>query len=115
MSIPYRTLYFLDNATTSIVEVKRLDLPAEQEPGKLYFWLLFDKAAQALTQLEFRSMNSLPQAEEREFAQGSLRFDPHTGAYTSASTGHTQQLAAGRHTELPRPLAKAVEAFLQGL
>ncbi|UOQ70077.1 hypothetical protein [Hymenobacter cellulosilyticus] len=32
MPIPYRTLYFLDNATTSILEVKRLDLPADQAP-----------------------------------------------------------------------------------
>jgi hypothetical protein len=113
MPVPYRTLFFLDNATTSIIEIKRLDVPEEQDPGVLYHWLLFDKAARALTKLEFLSMNSLPQAEEREFEQGSLRFDQHTGAYTSASTRATQQLAASRHSELPQVLARAVERYLQ--
>ncbi|TGE14085.1 hypothetical protein [Hymenobacter elongatus] len=115
MPVPYRTLFFLDNATTSIVEIKRLDLPTEQDPGLLYHWLLFDKATQNIIKLEFLSMNSLPQVEEREFAQGSLRFDPQTGAYTSATTGQTQQLAASRHTALPQPLAQAAEGYLQAL
>ncbi|MCB2407949.1 hypothetical protein [Hymenobacter lucidus] len=115
MPVPYRTLFFLDNATTSIIEVKRLDLPDEQSPDVLYHWLLFDKAARTITKLEFLSMNSLPQAEEREFEQGSLRFDQHSGAYTSATTGQTQQLAASRHTALPDTLAQATEAYLQSL
>jgi hypothetical protein len=115
MPIPYRTLFFLDNATTSIVEIKRLDLPADQAPDVLYHWLLFDKAARTITGLGFRSMNSLPQAEEREFDQGSLRFDQHSGSFTSAATGHTQQLAASRHTALPEALAQATAAYLQSL
>ncbi|TGE29253.1 hypothetical protein [Hymenobacter metallicola] len=115
MPVPYRTLFFLDNASTSIVEIKRLDLPDEQAPDVLYHWLLFDKASRRVTKLEFLSMNSLPQAEEREFEQGSLRFDQHTGVYTSATTGQAQQLAASRHTELPEALATAVEGYLQRL
>ncbi|UOQ70076.1 hypothetical protein [Hymenobacter cellulosilyticus] len=81
----------------------------------LYHWLLFDKAARTITKLEFLSMNSLPQAEEREFEQGSLRFDQHTGVYTSATTRGTQQLAASRHSELPQALAAAVDTYLQEL
>ncbi|UOQ50850.1 hypothetical protein [Hymenobacter cellulosivorans] len=115
MSVPYRTLFFLDNATTSIVEIKRLDLPDEADRSEIYAWLFFDKAARTLTKLEFLSMNSLPQAEEREFEQGSLRFDQHTGIYTSATTRATQQLAASRHAELPQSLATAVSSYLQGL
>ncbi|MCC2545423.1 hypothetical protein LJY25_03120 [Hymenobacter sp. BT175] len=115
MPIPYRTLYFLDNAATSIVEIKRLDLPDVETPDHLYHWLLFDKATRSLTKLEFRSMNSLVHAEEREFEQGSLRFDQHSGAYTSADTGLTQQLAASRHTALPQVLASAIAGYLQGV
>ncbi|TGE25053.1 hypothetical protein E5K00_07605 [Hymenobacter aquaticus] len=115
MPIPYRTLFFLDNATTSILEVKRLDRPDDAAPDQLYHWLLFDKAAGHLTRLDFLSMLSRPQAEEREFEQGSLRFDQHTGVYTSATTRATQQLAASRHGELPQQLATAVEGYLQSV
>ncbi|PJJ59834.1 hypothetical protein [Hymenobacter chitinivorans] len=116
MPIPYRLLFFLDNATTSIIEIKRLDLPDEPDRGKVYAWLLFDKASQALTKLDFVAMNSQPEAEERQFAQGQLRFSLREATFQpAASPADDEALLVCPPTDLPPALAAAVDTYLQAL
>lgn len=115
MPIPYLWLFFLENDSICIIEIKRTDLPGEQNPDKVYHWLLFDKKSQQLEKLAFVSMNSQPNVQERTFQQGQLRFTAEAGTFTEQQTGQQQELKLGRPAELPEDLTRAIDAYLQAL
>ncbi|RYU82857.1 hypothetical protein [Hymenobacter persicinus] len=112
MPVPYRTLFLLDSAEMSLVEIKRLDRPDEPDRGTLYSWLQFDKAAGTLTKLDFVSMDSQPEAEQREFRQGQLRFDLREATYRPADDTSPRTLLVCPTTELPAALAAAIDRYL---
>ncbi|ALD20532.1 hypothetical protein [Hymenobacter sp. DG25A] len=115
MPVPYHWLFFLENDTTSIVEIKRTDLPGEQNPDKVYHWLFFEKQSHLLHKLEFVSMNAQPDFQERTFQQGQLRFTAEAGTFTDQLTGRQQALQVGRPAELPEDLGRAIAVYLQAL
>jgi hypothetical protein len=115
MPVPYHWLFFLENDSISIVEIKRTDLPGEQNPDKVYHWLLFDKDTQQLQKLAFVSMNSQPTLQERTFQQGQLQFTTETGTYTDQETGQRQELRVQHPEVLPEDLTRAIAAYLQAL
>ena len=115
MLIPYRPLFLLEKDSIYIVEIKRTDLPGEQNPDQVYHWLKFDNKSQQLQKLAFVSMNSQPDVEERTFRQGKLQFTTETGTYTDQGTGQQQDLRVQNPAELPEDLTRAIAAYLRAL
>lgn len=93
----FRILYYLDNESASIVEIKRLDIDPDSPVYKLYYWLFWNKDNNAPEQLRFVSMTSLADSEKRVFEQGVLSFNEHDGLFT---TSLPHQYALQRHSPL---------------
>ena len=113
MPLPYRILVYLENSFFVVTEVERLDRPDERDPGRRFSWLLFYKASAALRPLDFVSKDVQPDAQERMFRQGRLRYTAQGGVYQSYGTGQTSQLRVGSPAELPPALAAALEEHWQ--
>ncbi|SHJ57932.1 hypothetical protein SAMN02745146_3424 [Hymenobacter daecheongensis DSM 21074] len=115
MPLSYRSLFYFESATAILLEIKRLDLPGEQDPNKLYHWLMFDKATGTLHPQDFVSMQAGAEVQEREFRQGRLRFTEQSATYVAHATGQALELAAAQPAQLPAALAQAIEAYLATL
>ena len=113
MPLPYRILVYLENSFVVVTEVERLDRPDERDPSRRFSWLLFYKESAALRPLDFVSQDAQPDAEERTFGQGRLRYTAQGGVYQSYGTGQTSQLRVGSPAVLPAALADALEAYWQ--
>lgn len=74
-------LYFLENFSMQIIEIKRTDLPEDAEISEKFKWLKFDKETNEISQLDFSSMDSSAEIEERYFEQGYLKFNNTTGTF----------------------------------
>ncbi|MBO0356355.1 hypothetical protein J0X19_00220 [Hymenobacter sp. BT186] len=112
MPIPYRTLFLLDTDTAAIFEIKRLDVQSNN-PGDVYFWLYFNKGTQALQPLTFVAMSNDGGVQQREFAQGHLRFTATEGTYTSKEAGVPLLLQPVTPATLPTEVETALFAFFQ--
>lgn len=64
-----------------ILEIKRTDLPEDAEISEKFKWLKFDKETNEISQLDFSSMDSSTEIEERYFEQGYLKFNNTTGTF----------------------------------
>lgn len=114
MSLPYRPLFHLENEALILIEIRRLDLPpTEQDPGRLYHWLLFDKGTRQLQKLDFESMSAGAAVQERVFRQGRLQFTAQAGTYAPRGGGPPLALRVQPPAALPAPLASAVLAYLR--
>ncbi|WP_443938797.1 hypothetical protein [Pedobacter sp. MW01-1-1] len=67
-------LYFLENDSLSMVEIKRLDAAVDADVSQIYQWMLIDKKAKSIEKLDFDSMDYTEQIEEHFFKQGYLKF-----------------------------------------
>lgn len=76
----YKLLFHFENDKIAIVEIKRNNV-SEQDPAKLYQWLLYDKVNDMLSKLEFKSMNSTDGKEFRTFDSASLEFDTQSATF----------------------------------
>lgn len=85
----YRVLFLLQSPSLTLLEIKRLDLPADASVGDVYRWLRYDAATDTLTGLDFVHMHSAPPLEERQFRQGTLRFSAAAGTFWPAEAPHT--------------------------
>ncbi|GAA3928963.1 hypothetical protein [Hymenobacter algoricola] len=112
MPLPYRPLFYFESEAAILLEIKCLDLPGEQAPGRLYHWLWFDKATQALQAQEFVSMQAGEPEQAREFGQGSLRFTAHRATYAPHDGSPAHHLTAAQPTELPMALRQAIREYL---
>lgn len=74
-------LYFLENFSMIIIEIKRTDLSEDAEIGEKFKWLKFDKETNEISELNFSSMDSSEEIEERYFEQGYLKFNNTTGTF----------------------------------
>jgi hypothetical protein len=110
MPIPYRTLFLLEADTAFIFEIKRLDVQSNN-PGDVYFWLYFDKATHALHPLTFVSMRVEDDVQQREFAQGHLRFTATKGTYTPQPAGVPLLVHPVTPATLPAKVETALFAF----
>ncbi|WBO85428.1 hypothetical protein [Hymenobacter yonginensis] len=112
MPIPYRLLFLLNADTASIFEIKRLDVQSDN-PGDVYFWLYFDRASRQLRHLTFVAMHADGDEQQREFAQGRLRFTTTTGTYTPADAGPALALQPVVPPTLPAELEAALFALFR--
>ncbi len=113
MYLPFKTLYFLDGDETALVEVRRSDLPGEADKSKLYFWFLLRKKTGQISRLEFISMRSDNEKEERIFSQGKLSFDKLLGEFEDANGKLILKSRPVR--QLPEMIREKISTFLRNL
>ncbi|RZK81143.1 MAG: hypothetical protein EOO92_05690 [Pedobacter sp.] len=112
MKPSFKCLYYLENGTLSIVEIKRTDLSADADISDVYKWLQIDKFSFEVLPLSFRSMDSSDHVEERFFEQGYLTFNKEQGTFIEKFNSAQHNLRNHQHKELPAEVQTAVEAFL---
>ncbi len=83
MKPTFKVLYYLDHRDISLIEVKRTDLKGEKDKTKIYFWILITKENNMVKPLTFVSINSELENEKREFKEGNLEFNKHSGRFRS--------------------------------
>ncbi len=107
----FKVLYYLDSKHFSLIEIKRTDLDGEKDKSKLYYWLIYLKSSNQLQKLDFVSMKSSGNDEERIFKQGKLHFNTDDiGHYESnKQSGRLRYIPA---SDLPKPIAEAITSFL---
>lgn len=81
MEPAFTCLYYLENDTHCILEIKRTDLPENADISEVFQWLMLAKQSQQIEALTFRSIDSSGQVQERFFEQGYLKFNSQTGTY----------------------------------
>lgn len=100
----YRVLYLLQSPKLIILEIKRLNLPDTAPADQVYQWLHYLPATEQLTPLTFVAMHSAPPFEERQFAQGSLRFSSIEGTFQPVGTSQVLTLHRDFLLEVPPTL-----------
>ncbi|KJK24343.1 hypothetical protein UB46_11205 [Burkholderiaceae bacterium 16] len=108
----YEILFAFTGHAGTVLEIKRLGLPADAPRSRKYQWLWVDAGnnpAQVLP-LRFVSMNQ-GMRQERVFAEGTLRFDEREAelAWHTAGTLHLQ---AWLPYAAPAAVAKLVARFV---
>lgn len=83
MSINFSPLYFLENSSIILIEIKRIDNTTETNLSKIYYWFVFNKKTTQLTHCTFVNMQRTESQEMRTFVQGTLQFDAHNGIFIS--------------------------------
>lgn len=68
-------LFSFESSDISLLEIKRLDLPAGASLGDIYKWLVIFKKQGTLLELEFTGMAKKDGDEGRSFSQGKLWFN----------------------------------------
>ena len=112
MKPSFKCLYYLENGTLSIVEIKRTDLSADADISDVYKWLQIDKFSFEVSPLSFRSMDSSDHVEERFFEQGYLTFNKEQGTFIEKFNSAQHNLKNHQSKELPVEVQNAVESFL---
>lgn len=108
----FNVYFYLPGNLLTLLEIKRQDLGDESDPGQLYHWLKFDSTIGSLERLEFRSMKAEPPKQEREFAQGSLKFNAHSGTFVEATTGVSHELKVLPNEQVPESILALIESYL---
>jgi hypothetical protein len=111
----YSILYHLPGDELSLIEIRREDLWDENDPGKLFHWLLLDGTGAFREPLTFRAMEAGPVQQRREFAQGSLVFTDREGTFVDRNTGQAHALRRGDVSRVPAAALNSVETYLLAL
>ncbi len=106
----FKVLYYLDSNHFSLIEIKRTDMDGEKDKSKLFYWLIYFKPSNQLQKLDFVSMKSSGNDEERIFKQGKLHFNTDIGYYESDK--QSDRLRYIPASDLPKPIAEAIASFL---
>ena len=84
MENPYKVLFFLENESVVIAEIKRTDLPDTATPDMKFHWVKYVKKSALVEILVFRKMNATGDLQERWFEQGTLKFTKSEGYFEDA-------------------------------
>jgi hypothetical protein len=112
MKPAFKTLYYLENGTLSILEIKRTDLSEDAERSEVYKWLQVDKFSFEVSPLAFRYSDSSDNVEERFFDQGYLKINRDQGTFIEKFNSGLHNLKNHASTELPSEVQGAIEAYL---
>lgn len=108
----FNCLYYLENTEHCILEIKRKDLPQDSELAEIYLWLIFDKKSSQIQRLNFRSMDSLGDVQERFFDQGYLKFNNEKGTFIEKFNSGQHQLVNKSNEPLPAFINKVLANYL---
>ncbi|KQC00748.1 hypothetical protein [Pedobacter sp. Hv1] len=112
MKPKFDCLYFLDNTTVFIIEIKRTDLAEGADISAVYNWMKIDKATLEVTSLSFRSMDSSAQVEERFFEEGYLKFNEDEGTFIEKFNSGQHQLTNRKNVVLSEAIKSSIENYL---
>jgi hypothetical protein len=107
----FEVLYAFHAGHDYVVEVKRLDLPAEADKSVVYHWLHVDGAHGDVRALGFRSMDSSADKQSRVFDNTSLDFDAVSAVFTNAG-GAQLQMANISAAPLRQNIMALIATFL---
>jgi len=111
----FECLYYLENNDLYIIEIKRTDLSNDAPIADRFKWLKINKETLEITQLNFASMDSAGEIEERYFAEGYLKFDHKTGTFIEKYNSGQHALARKMDFELPDHLNNSIMESTFGL
>ena len=106
-------MFYLDSRELTLIEVKRNDKPQEKNKSKVYFWLLFNKSTDKIEKLDFVSMQSSKEKEERIFRQGKLNFRSTSEFFETLQRKYALENLPP--TQLPEKIGKKIHTFLSVL
>ena len=106
----YETLFFLENDSIVIFEMKRLDLLDTSDPTQCYQWFMIEKKQQSILPLTFVAMKNDGKRHERVFDQGTLQFDESQGKLTTLDNKQISLFCKEKPT-LDAWIMMAVDAF----
>jgi len=109
----FTCIYFLENTNTYILEIKRNDLPQDEDISKIYQWMRVSKDFLQASPLTFRSMDSSLEVEERYFEEGFLKFNNNSGTFIEKYNSAQHKLEAKSSSEIPKALTEAINNFLR--
>ena len=112
MSPAFTCIYFLENTDTYILEIKRNDLPQDEDVSKIYQWMRVSKDFQQASPLTFRSMDSSLEVEERYFEEGFLKFNRNSGTFIEKYNSAQHSLEAKSNADVPQDLMEAINNYL---
>jgi hypothetical protein len=112
--INFECLYFLDTRQLCIIEVKLTNLPANAEKKDQYQWLLINKTGLDVKELQFKSMDSSHEIEERFFDLGYLKFNTQKGVYISKEPSAQHLLENVSCEEVPTGMMEVIARHLNG-
>lgn len=104
----YEVLFLFSSAQGYLVEIKRLDLPADAPKSSIYQWLWLQ--GRSVATLRFVNMTTEPH-QQRTFEEGQLWFDSQQGEMQFAN-GRTCQLSPVKDKALSGPLVTLVNMHL---
>ena len=108
----YEILFFLENDSIAIFEVKRLDLVESADPAQHHQWFLVEKKQQSLSPLTFVAMTNEGKHHERVFEQGILQFDDLQGSF-EIHDNLRSSLSCKQKSTLDMWIMMAVDAFFR--
>jgi hypothetical protein len=112
MTTNFECLCFLDNYDLCIVEIKLMDLPQDTQKSDRYQWLLINKKDLTIKALQFKSMDSSHEIEERFFDLGYLKFDYKKGVYISKEPSVQYPLENTNCEPVPARIIEAISGYL---
>ncbi len=108
----FECLYYLENFYLSIVEVKRLDVAADAPAQERLRWLRIELDSLAVSPLQFSSMDSAGEIQERFFEEGFLKFNNEIGTYIEKYNVTQHPLTNKTSSNLPENIKTAIASFL---
>jgi hypothetical protein len=114
MPADFDCLYFLDNSTLCILEIKRIDVADHAPAEEKYQWLLLYKEHLDIKPLLFKSQDNSGEVEERFFDLGYLKFDLHEGVFIEKFNSAQHRLQNKDCKQFPEKYQNAVTRFLEG-
>lgn len=105
---------FLDAEQLSLIEIELAPLYPNTSENDQYRWLLINKSNLKITELQFKSMDSSYEIEERFFDLGYLKFDPQKGVYISKEPTQYYMLKNNDSKDVPLETIEAITRYLNG-
>ena len=104
--------YYFSSAVFAVVEVKVNGLADGTPIGKIYHWLLTDRARDETVRLQFVSMGKDASWSQRAFQQGDLLFDEHQAKLQLGTMSEEIVLEVVATDRVPLDLDQQVRAYL---
>lgn len=109
----FNCLYFLESPYLQILEISRTDLMYNAPLGERFRWLKIDRQSGQITELNFRSMDSAGEVEERYFDEGFLKFNSTVGTFIEKFNSAQHPLERRQNLEISLTMEQAVSAHFQ--
>jgi len=108
----FECIYFLESPALYVLEIKRNDLNEYAPVAEKFQWLRMEKSSLEISRLNFRSMDSSKDVEERFFEEGFLKFNTDTGTYIEKYNSAQHPLVNNSKQEIPTVVLEGIFSML---